>query len=191
MAIPTQYTSRITVPLPPEEEVRKVIGVTYDPHKVLNVFQMFAGTGDMYFATVGLVRAIFQAEGISPKMREMIILRCAKVLDSPYEWQASAVLAKNIGLSDDEILAAGCDGPVEGIDAQYVLVSKATDELSMTGTLRDETLSALLNSFDVDICRKLILMISWFNLLSRFNNGCRVPLETTDKIGSNKSPLNG
>jgi DNA-binding NarL/FixJ family response regulator len=33
MAIPTQYSSRITVPLPPEEEVRKVIGDTYDPHK--------------------------------------------------------------------------------------------------------------------------------------------------------------
>jgi len=111
MAIPTQYPSRITVSLPPEEEVRKVIGDTYDPHKVLNVFQMFAGTGDMYFATVGFVRAIFQAEGIGPKMPEMIILRCAKVLDSPYEWQANAVLAKNIGLSDDEILAAGCVSP--------------------------------------------------------------------------------
>lgn len=56
MAIPTQYTSRITVPLPSEEGVRKVIGDTYDPEKVLNVFKMFAGTGDMYFALVGLVR---------------------------------------------------------------------------------------------------------------------------------------
>jgi alkylhydroperoxidase family enzyme len=190
MAIPTQYTSSITVPLPTEEEVGKVIGDTYDPHKALNVFKMFAGTGDMYLATVGLVRAIFQAEGISPKIREMIILRCAKVLDSPYEWQANAVLAKNIGLSEDEIFAASSDGPVAGIDALYVLACKATDELCITATLRDETLSALLNRFGIDVCRKLILMISWFNLLSRFNNGCRVPLETIDKIGSNTSPLN-
>jgi alkylhydroperoxidase family enzyme len=190
MAIPTQYTSRITVPLPSEEEVRKVIGDTYDPEKVLHVFTMSAGTGDMYFAIVGLVRAISRAEEISPKIREMIILRCAKILDSPHDWQANAVLAKKIGLADDEILAASSDGPVECIDAQYVLVSKATDELSLTATLQDETLSALLSSFDVDICRKVILMISWFNLLSRFNNGCRVPLETTDNIGSNASPLN-
>ena len=27
-------------------------------------------------------------------------------------------------------------------------------------------------------------MVLWFNLLSRFLNGCRVPLETTDKIGT-------
>lgn len=69
----------------------------------------------------------------------MNILRSAEVLDSPYEWQANAVLAKNIGLADDEILAASSDGPVECIDAQYVLVSKATDELSLTATLQDET----------------------------------------------------
>ena len=32
-------------------------------------------------------------------------------------------------------------------------------------------------------------MVLWFNLLSRFLNGCRVPLETTDKIGTGTSPL--
>jgi hypothetical protein len=32
-------------------------------------------------------------------------------------------------------------------------------------------------------------MALWFNLLSRFLNGCRVPLETTDKIGTGTSPL--
>lgn len=97
MAIPMRYNSRITVPLPPEEEVREVIGDTYDPHKVFNVFQMFAGTGDMYFATAGLVRAIFQAEGIGPKMREMIILRCAKVLDSPYEYKLTLFSQRTSG----------------------------------------------------------------------------------------------
>jgi hypothetical protein len=32
-------------------------------------------------------------------------------------------------------------------------------------------------------------MVLWFNLLSRFLNGCRVPLETTDKVGARTSPL--
>jgi hypothetical protein len=36
---------------------------------------------------------------------------------------------------------------------------------------------------------EVVLMIAWFNLLSRFLNGCRVPLETTDKIGAGTSPL--
>jgi hypothetical protein len=32
-------------------------------------------------------------------------------------------------------------------------------------------------------------MIGWFNMLSLFLNGCRVPLEITDKVGTRTSPL--
>ena len=58
-----------------------------------------------------------------------------------------------------------------------------------TDTLRDKTLSELLDKYGDTISRKIVLMIAWFNLLSRFLNGCRVPLETTDKIGTGTSPL--
>jgi alkylhydroperoxidase family enzyme len=150
---------------------------------------MFAGTEDMFDGTIGFVKAIFNANGIDPKTREMIILRAAAVLDSPYEWQANTQMAKNAGLSPDEIEAAASDGPVVGINPEYVLVCKATDELSTSGSLRDGTLTELLGKYGESISRKIVLMIAWFNLLSRFLNGCRVPLETTDKIGTGTSPL--
>jgi NAD(P)-dependent dehydrogenase (short-subunit alcohol dehydrogenase family) len=38
---------------------------------------------------IGLVQAVFQAKDIDPKMRELIILRSAYLLDCPYEWQAN------------------------------------------------------------------------------------------------------
>jgi alkylhydroperoxidase family enzyme len=189
MAHPTCYTSRVVIPLPPDEAVRQIIGESYDPEKTLNVLKMFAGTEDMYAATIGLVKAVFQAQGIDPKTREMTILRAAKVLNAPYEWQANAQMAKNTGLSPKEIEAAASDGPVAGINPDYVLVCRATDELSTGGTLRDETLSELLNRYGETVSRKIVLMIAWFNLLSLFLNGCRVPLETTDKIATKTSPL--
>jgi len=78
-------------------------------------------------------------QGIDPKMREMIILRAAAVLDSPYEWQADAQMVKNLGLSRREIDAVASDGPVAGINHEYVLVCKATDEL-MSPVLRQTML---------------------------------------------------
>jgi alkylhydroperoxidase family enzyme len=189
MAHPTRYTSQVAIPLPSDADVRRVIGKSYDADKTLNVIKMFAGTEDMFDATMRLVKAIFKAQGIDPKTREMIILRAAAVLDSPYEWQANTQMAKNVGLSPEEIDAAASDGPVHGINPEYVLVCRATDELSTSGTLRDETLSDLLDRYGESIARKIVLMIAWFNLLSRFLNGCRVPLETTDKIGTGTSPL--
>ncbi|HEX3341946.1 MAG TPA: carboxymuconolactone decarboxylase family protein [Pseudolabrys sp.] len=189
MTQPTHYTPQVAIPLPSDAAVRRIIGKSYEPEKTLNVIKMFAGTEDLFDATIGLVKAIFNAQGIDPKTREMIILRAATVLDAPYEWQANTQMAKNVGLSPSEIDAAASDGPVVGINPEYVLVCKATDELSSSGTLRDETLSELLDKYGETISRKIVLMIAWFNLLSRFLNGCRVPLENTDKIGTGTSPL--
>jgi alkylhydroperoxidase family enzyme len=189
MASTVHQTQEVAIPLPSDEAVRRIIGQSYDPEKTLNVIKMFAGTEDMFEATIGLVKAIFETKGIDPKLREMIILRTATILDAPYEWQANTQMAKNTGLSAREIDAAAGDSPVTGINPEYVLVCNATDELSKSGTLRDETLSELLSKYGDTVTRKLILMIAWFNLLSRFLNGCRVPLETTDKIGTGTSPL--
>ena len=189
MAYPTAYTSAVAIPLPSEQAVRQIMGKSYDPERTLNVLKMFAGTEDLFEATIGIVRAMFHAKGIDPRTREMIILRAAKVLNAPYEAQANVQMAKNAGLSPAEIDAAASDDPVSGINPEYVLVCKATDELSKSGTLRDETLGELLDRYGETISRKIVLMIGWFNMLSLFLNGCRVPLETTDRVGMRTSPL--
>jgi alkylhydroperoxidase family enzyme len=186
---PIQRPSQIAIPLPSDEEVARIIGEGYDPAMTLNVIKMMAGTGDMYSPAAAFIKAMFQAEGIDPRTREMIMLRAARVLNSPYEWQANVVLGKNAGLTTEEIEAAASDGPVTGIKPDYVLACKATDELSHTATLTDATVADLLDRYGAVVSRKLILIISWFNLLSRFLNGCRVPLETTDKLGGSTSPL--
>jgi alkylhydroperoxidase/carboxymuconolactone decarboxylase family protein YurZ len=186
---PVEGPSQVTIPLPTDEEAGRIIGAGYDPKMTLNVNKMMAGTEDMYPPTAAFIKAIFQAEGIDPRTREMIMLRAAKALNSAYEWQANVILGKNAGLTDEEIEAAASDGPVAGVKPDYVLVCKATDELSQMATLTDATVAELLERYGAVISRKLILIISWFNLLSRFLNGCRVPLETTDKLGTSASPL--
>ena len=189
MAEPTPYQTQVTVPLPSDEDYRKVVGQSYDSGKTLNVLKMLAGTEDMFEPTVGLIKAVFSAEGIDPKLRQMIILRAAAVLNVPYEWQANVALSRNNGLSDKEIAAAASEGPVTGVAPVFELACRAVDQLSTTGTVTDETLQAMLGQFGDVITRKLMLIIGWFNLLSLFLNGCRVPMETMDKIGTMTSPL--
>ena len=189
MTYPSDYQTAVAIPLPDDDAVRQVIGDTYDAAAALNVVKMFAGTEDMFDATIGLVKAVFSAKGIDPKLRQIIILRAAKVLNAPYEWQANVPMSLNNGLTQAEIDAAAADGPVAGIGSDSVLVCRATDEMSTSGTLTDATLQALKDRFGDVLARKFVLIIAWFNLLSLFLNGCRVPLETTDKIGGKTSPL--
>ena len=186
---PTSFYSAVAIPLPSEEEIRRVIGDGYDSKSTLNVVKMAAGTGDMYPSLMRFVSAVFSAQGITPRTREMIILRVSKVLNAPYEWQANIKMAANTGLSQEEVDAAAADGQVTGVCPEYILVCKAADELTEAGMLKDETITALLAHFGEQVARKVVLMIAWFNMLSLFLNGCRVPLETTEKIGSKTSPL--
>ncbi|MFJ9212929.1 carboxymuconolactone decarboxylase [Streptomyces sp. L-9-10] len=189
MAVPTPYTSTVRVPLPEEADIARVIGDGYDPDTTLHVVKMFAGTHDMYPALMGMVKAVFGASGIDARHREVIILRAASVLNCPYEWQANKQMAANAGLTEAEISSLAADGTVEGIDQEYTLLARATDELLKTGTLTDPTLRSLLDAFGDVGTRKYVTTIAWFSMLSLFLNGTRVPMETTDKIGSRTSPL--
>ncbi len=191
MTYPAPYATHVSVPLPSDEAFQKIAGDGFDPVTTLNVFKMFSGTEEMWGGIIGLVRAIFQdpSQGVEEKTRELVVLRTAKLLNAPYGWFTNVKMATNAGLSAEEIEAAASDGPVTGINPELVLVCKATDELTMTGTLHDKTLSDLLQKHGDKNCRKIILVISFFNLVMRYVNGCRVPLEVIDKVETRKSPL--
>ncbi len=179
----------VTIPLPSEEIIGKIIGEGYDPAKTLNVIKMFAGAGDLYAAADGMVKAIFSEKSIDAKLREMIIIRAARVMHCSYAQAIGPVIGRNTGLTGREISAADGEDPVTGIDPEYVLLCRATDELSTQATLTDSTLAEMMERYDLTTCRKLILTICWFNLVNRFENGCRVPDEAPGKIAHMASPI--
>ena len=186
---PTPYTTKVSIPLPTDEQLGPVAAAKVKAANDLNVSRMFAGTDDLLDPLAALVQAVFQARGIDPKLRELIILRTAKLVNCPYEWQANAVMAKNTGCTQQQIDAMAADGFPAGMDERSSTVIRATDEMTRDGTLTDATLQSLRDNYDDTICRKLLMMIAWFNLLSRFLNACRVPLETGEKLTNKTSPL--
>ena len=186
---PLNYASSEAVPLPSDDDLGLVHAEAVKLSGDLNVSRMLAGTGDLFFPAAAFVKALFSTEGIDPKTRELMVLRSAKLLNCPYEWQANAAMAKNAGCTPSEVEAMATDGPVTGLSEEITLILSAVDELTRDATLTDRTLAAMRACYDDELVRKYLLMIGWFNLLSRFLNGCRVPLESGDKIGTKTSPV--
>ncbi len=114
MSKPTPYASKVAVP--PEEDVRQVMGDSYKPDGLTSP-GLLAGTGDCFPAVVALVKALFQADDIDARLREIVTLRVAVLLKAPYEWQQNSKMALNTGLSQIEIDAVAVDGPVQGLPA--------------------------------------------------------------------------
>jgi 4-carboxymuconolactone decarboxylase len=180
---------QVVVPLPTDRELSSRTAEILASHPPINVLRMFALTGDMLPAVLAMVGAVFKAEGIAPRLREIMVLRCAHLLNAPYERQANLVMARNVGLSAEEIEAIGKDGRVRGLDAEGTLICQAADELTEFATLTDATLKALIDRYGRNVAAKLILAVGWFNLLSRFLNGTRVPLETGNAYEGRTSPI--
>jgi hypothetical protein len=186
---PVMPEHQVIIPLPDDGELTAVATAMLRAAAPLNVSRMFAGTEDLFKPIADLAGAIFTATGIDPQLRELIVLRCAKKLVSLYEWQANEVMAHNVGCTREQITAMASDGPVVGLEDEIIELATACDELCETGTLTDDTLSKLIDRHGNTGTRKYVLVISWFNLLSCFLNGCRVQLETSDNIGTRTSPV--
>ena len=82
---PSGYSSSVAIPLPTNKQLRTEAVAKLKSANDLNVARMLAGTADMLDGAIGLVQAVFQAKDIDPKMRELIILRSAYLLDCAYE----------------------------------------------------------------------------------------------------------
>ena len=178
----------LAIPLPSEATVSQLIGPSYDASRTLNAVKMLAGAGDLSGPAISLMKAVFNTAEVDAKTRELIIVRTAKAVGCEYALRAGAVIAANIGLTAEEIGAAMGDAYAGALTPEYMLLCQVADELSMGGNLSDATLSALLARHDAETCRKLILIVCWCNLVNRFENGCRVPFEPSDKLATMTSP---
>lgn len=180
---PTGYQVSVFIPEPTDAELRviratEVKTIGHD----LKDGRMMAGMGDLFAPTAALAAAVFRTEGIEKKHREFIVLRTAKLLNCPHPWDPNVRVAQNTGATLDEIEALTVDGPVTGLDEESNLIVRGADEMTLTGTLTDQTLSELRARYSDEICRKFVLVFAWYNLFTRWCNGCRVGLESPDEV---------
>ena len=91
---------------PQDERAEKVVGRLPEPR--INLFRMLANAPALIGPTLRLGEAILTKSDMDPKLRELVILRVARVTGSEYEWVQHESIARLVGLSDEEI-AGGRD----------------------------------------------------------------------------------
>jgi hypothetical protein len=178
----------ICLPMPTVEVARAAFGNDFNPDTTLNGAIALAAAGDLAGPAIALMRAVFACPAADAKMREAMIVRTAARLNCLYALRASAAIALNSGLSQAEVEALISAGPVVGIDPDIVLIAQMADDIADRATLTDELLGAALERWGSDTTRKLILMLSWFNMVNRYENACRVPSDSDEKLARSSGP---
>ena len=174
--------------MPTAAEARAVFGNDFDPGGTLNGAIALAAAGDLAGPAVALMRAVFACPAAGARLREAMILRTAMRLNCIYAVQAATRIALNSGLSKTEVEALTADGPVAGMDPDLVLIARMADDIADRATLGEDLLKASIERWGVDKTRQLILMLSWFNLVNRYESSCRVPRDSDEKLARSSGP---
>ena len=179
----------ICFPPPTAEEARAAFGDDFNPDKTLNGAIALAAAGDLAGPAIALMKAVFACCAADARLREAMIVRTAVRLRCVYAVHASTRIALNSGLSKVEVEALTNDGPVAGLDPDIVLIAQMADDIADNATIGEDLLEAAIERWGVDKTRKLILMLSWFNLVNRYESACRVPSDSDEKLARSFGPL--
>lgn len=120
-----------------------------------------------------LTRAFFAFNGhvlssstLSPRHRELLVLRVATLRRSTYEWAQHVVMAEDVGLAGDEVtrIALGPDAP--GWSSLERALLRAVDELVGEGMVADSTWQVLAGELDERQLMDLVFTVGAYDVVA-------------------------
>jgi alkylhydroperoxidase family enzyme len=180
-------------PLPPTEwpdEMREALAAIRPPNprhpyppkdpsrpKGLNVLGTFARYPALARAFHTFNGHVLFATSLSPRQRELLVLRVAAVRESTYEWRQHLVLAGDAGITPEEI-ARVAEGPDAGgwspVDRAMV---RSVDELVADARVADATWEVLAAELEEEQLMDLVFTVGAYDLLAMAFRSFEVPLD--------------
>ncbi|WP_436790396.1 carboxymuconolactone decarboxylase family protein [Yinghuangia sp. YIM S10712] len=131
-----------------------------------------------------LARAFFTFNGytlrgarLTERQREILMLRVSAVRKSSYQWAQHLVVARDIGMTDEEIERIAADPDPGFWNPLETALLKATDELLGDGTISDETWAALSAELDTQQLMDVIFSVSAFETAARLFRSFAIELD--------------
>ncbi|MGH7820362.1 MAG: carboxymuconolactone decarboxylase family protein [Candidatus Binatia bacterium] len=156
-------------------EVREV----YDrlPAK-LNIFRMMAHAETCFRPLIGLGTSILARQKLSPKLRELAILRVASLSRAAYEWTQHVAIAIAVGVSEAQVKALE-EGDVAAscFDDEEKLVLRFTTECLRDVKVSDATFAAAAKRWSHQEVVELLLTSGYYMMIARLLESTAVDLE--------------
>ena len=120
---------------------------------------------------------ILFASTLTPRQRELLVLRVATLRGSAYEWEQHRVLAGDVGLDPVEVerIAAGPDA--SGWSPFESAMLRAVDELIGDGEIADPTWQLLAAEFDDQQLMDLVFTVGAYEILALAFRSFRIELD--------------
>jgi alkylhydroperoxidase family enzyme len=113
---------------------------------------------------------------LSPRLRELVVLRVARRTHSQYEWVQHAKLSQRYDVTPEEVeaIANGDDAVFSELEVD---VLRATDQLLATHRVDDDTWERLAQALDEKTRLELLFVVGTYSALAMVFNGVGVELD--------------
>lgn len=144
-----------------------------------NIYKTLAQHTELYNRWSPLGQAILNNENISPRHREIAMLRMGWLCQSEYEWAQHARIANgpNVGMTPEEIRNIAVGPEAEGWSEIDVAVINMADELRYDGMISDATWEALGETYTDEQVIELMFTSAQYQLVSMALNSLGVQLD--------------
>ncbi len=113
---------------------------------------------------------------LDPKLRELAILRVMWRCGQAFEWGNHYGLARNAGVTRDEVLAIRTPDPDRDLDGPVAVVVRAADEVVDAGCLSEATMAALPAVFpDRNLQQEFLYLVSGYRMYATVSASRREP----------------
>jgi 4-carboxymuconolactone decarboxylase len=145
----------------------------------LNVFRLLANAAQVFAGWTQMVDELFESTTFTPRMREVVILRVAHLQGSRYELSQHVGIARNAGLSDQQINAILDNADLDAADlsqTEYAALAVVT-ELCTTHRLRDDSFATAHTAFGDEALTELLMIISCYYGLALVLNAADLEID--------------
>ncbi|CAM5205228.1 Alkylhydroperoxidase family enzyme OS=Castellaniella defragrans OX=75697 GN=HNR28_000168 PE=4 SV=1 [Castellaniella defragrans] len=135
---------------------------------VLHLYQMLAHSPLVASGWLEYLTAIRQQTLLSPRIRELVILRIAILNRAAYETDQHAPIARKAGVTPEQIEALDDWRSATLFDEETRAVLAFTDAMTQDVVVPSEVFSAVASQYDERTIVELTATIAAYNMVSRF-----------------------
>lgn len=175
--MPAPRLHPLTDPTPEVVELYEKGGLRAPDGSTLNIFATLAHHPDLLRRWLVFATHVMSKSSLSPRDRELAILRVGVLCDAPYEFGQHHVIAQRCDITLDEIerVKSGPDHPAWSPHDAAVI--RAADELHTASRISDATWATLSASYGAEQLLDLVFAIGNYHLVSFALNSCGVQLD--------------
>jgi 4-carboxymuconolactone decarboxylase len=141
--------------------------------RIINFYKVLANSPHVARNVIRLGNSLIGRTTLSPKLRELTIMRIAKLCDCEYEWVQHTPVALQSGVSRAQLDAIGSWKESNNFDEEERAILQYVDEVAQNVKVTDGTFEALNKYLNEQNIVEITLAIGWWGMLARLF----VPLE--------------